>query len=98
MNFFKTWGYIIHVSDVSHKRPKLCFKNIKSIFLGYAPKSKVYRSWSLKSNTLFEIIDAEFFEHLFIKDASLLDLEKKFAKELDVSNGENQILSKQSFS
>lgn len=77
------WGCIAYVIDLSLKRPKCGSKGIKSIFLGYAHNSKAYRLLNLQTNSILESTSVEFFEHLTIKDANKLKLEKDLQVEFE---------------
>lgn len=89
------WDCIAYALDLSNKRPKLKSKTIKSIFLGYAFNSKVYRFLNLSTNSIFKAINAEFFEHLTIKDAISLELDKGLGKEVVSLDKGKQVMNQQ---
>jgi hypothetical protein len=83
LHYFKVWGCIAYVLDPSKKRNKIGSKAIKAVFIGYAHNSTAYRFLCLKTNSVLEADTAEFLEHLTIKDANSLELEKELQSDLN---------------
>ena len=87
------WGCLAYCKTNDPKRTKLGHRGIKCAFVGYATNSKEYRLLNLKSNTIIESKDVEFFEHLL---ASENRVQKAFS-EMSLSE-ESQEIQEQSYS
>src|SRR3954465_12530779 len=72
IDYFKVWGCIAYFRTPDPKRTKLGSRAVRSIFVGYASRSKAYRLLDLETNIISESRDVEFFENKFSKDSIIL--------------------------
>lgn len=65
LSYFRTWGCLAYVRKPDPKRVKLTSRAYECVFIGYALNSKAYRFYDLKSKTIIESNDVDFYENKF---------------------------------
>ena len=66
LSYIWTWGCLAYARIPNPKRDKLASRVYECVFIGYALNSKAYRFYDLKSKSIIESNDADFYENKFL--------------------------------